>query len=427
MNTSSQQHLFPIILGAMLVLLVGVWGSSEILRTYAQKIKDQHAKASATADFIEAGLRPLLSRGNVETTALTSYFSELKRLARVECALHDGHGSLIASSGANAPSLAMAKGEGGDSVQGSSLTVWRILKIQDGMNTAGVAQGSSSLQEPLRIVAKIDMREFGEWGGGAGDALLIGVALGCCGMVVLALAWSYSIRNRNLQVKLNAAKDREEHIEELSLAAAGLAHETKNPLGIIRGLAQRIAEEDVNPEKVRQMAKDIMEEADITTARLGDFMCYAKIREPELAPIDIQELVQRMRTLVDHDFEEAGVSLEAKADAISILADGEMLSQAMLNLLLNSLRATEKGGKVVLSARKTSHARAAIAVADTGKGIPPELLPNIFKPYMARKAHGYGIGLAIVSKIVERSGWTISVASKVGEGTTITISDISLA
>ncbi len=411
MNISPRQHLFPIFLGAMLILLVGVWGASEILRTYAQRVKNQQRQAVLAADFIEAGIRSLLLKPTHDGASLERYFADLEKRVGVSCALVNGEGVIIFGSPDAPPP---PKEESGISVQGRKAVVWRTLRL------------SGVTIDTMKFMARVDLRKFGKDEADEGDALLIGLFFGCCGMTVLALAWSYSTRNRNLQMRLSTAKEREDHSEELSLAAAGLAHETKNPLGIIRGLAQRIAEGDVDPEKIRGMARDIMEEADITTARLGDFMCYAKIREPEPAPVDIRELVQRMITLVSHEFEDADVALEAKTDDIILLADGEMLSQALMNLLLNSLRATEKGGRVVLSAKKASRSAALIAVSDTGRGIAPELLPNIFKPYMSRKAHGYGIGLAIVSKIVERSGWTIEVVSKIGEGTTITISGVKV-
>ena len=418
MDTTNRQHLFPVVLGAVLIMLMGLWAASELLKAFSQKVKERHGKAYLVADHVEVGLRSLALSPGLGPEDVARYFSDLERLTGARCSLYGKDGSLLASSDPSPQTP--PPGDSGCQAQGGGLIVWRVLRDPPA--------GADPSAWPLRLVARVDASwRTRENSGAEGGSLLLGLVLGCCGMTLLALAWSYSIRNRNLKLKLDAAKEREEHIEELSLAAAGLAHETKNPLGIIRGLAQRVAEEDIAPEEVRDMARDIMEEADITTARLGDFMCYAKIREPEMAPVDTRAVVQRMTALLSRDFDDAGVSLEAKADDIKVLADSEMLSQALMNLLLNSLRATDKGGKVVLSVRKVSHSEAFVSVSDTGRGIPPELLPNIFKPYTARKAHGYGIGLAIVSKIVERSGWTISVESRLGEGTAITIEGVRLA
>lgn len=256
-----------------------------------------------------------------------------------------------------------------------------------------------------------------------GNLLSLFYLMGCVCISLLFLAWSYSIRNRELQDRLQSARDKSEHVDELGLAAAGLAHETKNPLGIIRGLAQNIADNKENSKKTRTMARDIMEETDVTTARLGDFLSYAKIRSPKPVEINTIEYIERIISLVKDDFDNAGVELVTAVETPSIYADQDMLSQILMNLLTNSLRFTDKGGKVSLSVRNKIKT-AELKVEDTGSGIPENILPIIFKPYVTSSAAGYGIGLAIVKRITEQSGWNIKIDSMVKKGTTITISNI---
>ena len=103
-----------------------------------------------------------------------------------------------------------------------------------------------------------------------------------------------------------------------------------------------------------------------------------------------------------------------------------MLQQLLVNLLLNSLHASSPGGGVtVRMARKGK--TAVLTVEDEGSGVSPELLPNIFQPYVSGNARGHGLGLAIVKRFVEEHGWNITVDSQPGRGMAITISGMALS
>jgi signal transduction histidine kinase len=248
--------------------------------------------------------------------------------------------------------------------------------------------------------------------------------LGCSTILLTFISWIYAIRNRELLMRIDSALDKKEQIDELGLAAAGLAHETKNPLGVIRGLAQNIADNSRNDDITRKKACDIMEETDVTTARLGDFLSYARFRSPTPEEISSVEYLERVVSLVEDDFKNAGVELNTEITPLTILADADMLSQVLINLLMNSLKFTGEGGIVTLSFDSTYSKYAKISVSDSGSGIDSKLLPEIFKPYVTKSAGGYGIGLAIVKRIVDQAGWKIDVKSKINNGTVITISRI---
>jgi len=248
----------------------------------------------------------------------------------------------------------------------------------------------------------------------------------CVIVLLFYLLWSGIVKMRELNNRLDSERKRSVYVDELSLAAAGLAHETKNPLGIIRGLAQSIAGDMDNSEKTRNMARDIMEETDVTTARLGDFLSYAKFRSPELIEIDANEYIVRLTELIRDDMSNAGVCLNVDIASVKILADKDMLSQILVNLLTNSLKYCDSGGEIKVILKERRGDTVELSVNDNGFGIPEEVLPNIFKPYFTNSSSGYGIGLAIVKRIVEQSGWLIRVKSKLGKGTTVTIYNIKL-
>ncbi len=240
------------------------------------------------------------------------------------------------------------------------------------------------------------------------------------------IAWVIVIRHRLLAEQLKTERARLAHQEDLGLAATGLAHETKNPLGIISGIAQQIIRNPDEPEQSRVMLEQILNEVDSAAARLGHFMAFARQRKVNMTSLDARRVVAKVVEILQSEFEAVGVRLEMNCSPVRIAADGDMLRQILVNLLLNSLHASSEGGKVTV--RMARHGgRAELVVEDQGSGIPPELVPNIFKPYVAGAPGGHGLGLAIVKRLAEEHGWTIEVDSQLHRGAVVTISGIELS
>jgi len=124
------------------------------------------------------------------------------------------------------------------------------------------------------------------------------------------VAWSMTIRSRLLAEQLETERVRLAHMEELGLAAAGLAHETKNPLGIIRAIAQRLAGRPDEPTGRRVMIEQIIDEVDNASARLGHFMVFARQREIEAMPVDVAKACAKVAEVLQSEFAVAGVTLE---------------------------------------------------------------------------------------------------------------------
>ena len=166
-----------------------------------------------------------------------------------------------------------------------------------------------------------------------------------------------------------------------------------------------------------------MEQADVTTARLGDFLSYARIRRPHPRPISGKSLIERIITLVADDFAGAGVELKSSLEDLCLLADPEMLTQILVNLVTNSLRSCSAADVVTVRLFGSGQS-ATIAVEDSGIGMTASELKQIFKPYFSRHHGGYGIGMAIVKRIVDDSDWDMSVESQPARGARVTISGI---
>ncbi len=237
--------------------------------------------------------------------------------------------------------------------------------------------------------------------------------------------WHMVIRNRVLAEQLKTERAHSAHLEELGLAAAGLAHETKNPLGIISGIAQQIISDPKIPEQSRGLLDAIIDEVDKSASRLGHFMTFARQRKTNAVHVELQQLCAGIAEILQSEFDAAKVMLKVSGPPMTVLADEDMLRQILVNLLLNSLQASSEGGGVEVNLTRRGE-RATLEVADQGCGISPELLPNIFKPYVAGKPDGHGLGLAIVKRFVEDHGWTIDVETQPGRGTVIRISGIMI-
>jgi signal transduction histidine kinase len=242
-------------------------------------------------------------------------------------------------------------------------------------------------------------------------------------IAALTRAWVRDIRGRDLRAALDDERRERSRLAEMSLAAAGLAHETKNPLGLILGLAQRLNADPSTPVAAKQVAEQIMDAADHATARLSDFINFARIPTPQMQDVAAPEVLGRVVAAMKPDFDEAGVRLLLTADELRIRCDPSMLEQVLVNLLLNSLQASSAGTTTSVRLCRQGD-RATLSVADQGRGIPARLLPEIFKPYVSGRPDGHGLGLAIVNRIVEQHAWSITVDSNPGQGTTFTLAGL---
>jgi signal transduction histidine kinase len=243
----------------------------------------------------------------------------------------------------------------------------------------------------------------------------------------LGLAWRNLVKSSELQMRLLRASELTTHLKEMNLAAAGLAHETRNPLNIIRGVAQMIGkQQDASPE-IRRKTRDIIDETDRVTAQLNEFINYSRPREVRRAPIPLGTVIGEVSRALTHDLEENCIRLQLQEDLPVIDADEQLLRQALFNLLINAVQAVGRGGNIEVAAWRNHASGAVLEIRDNGPGVAPEHRAEIFKPYFTTHQKGTGLGLAVVEQIVLAHGWEIECVPNQPRGAIFRISHLRSA
>jgi signal transduction histidine kinase len=242
----------------------------------------------------------------------------------------------------------------------------------------------------------------------------------------VGLAWRNISKTSDLQIRLVRASELNSHLKEMNLAAAGLAHETRNPLNIIRGMAQMISKSDVSTD-LREKSKAIVDETDKVTAQLNEFINYSRPREVRRARVALNAVVTEVVRALNYDIEEKKISVEAKVEPFPIEADEQLLRQALFNLLLNAIQAVGPNGQIQFAAHRNGASEAVLEIRDNGPGVPPEQRQEIFKPYFTTHQKGTGLGLAVVQQIVLAHGWEIECLANEPKGAVFRISHLKPA
>ncbi|HYG22804.1 MAG TPA: ATP-binding protein [Verrucomicrobiae bacterium] len=241
-----------------------------------------------------------------------------------------------------------------------------------------------------------------------------------------ALTWRNLFKSSELQVRLVRASEMNTHLKEMNLAAAGLAHETRNPLNIIRGMAQMISKQQDVSTDTRERSRAIIDETDKVTAQLNEFINYSRPREVRRTPVALQSVQQEVARALNYDIEEKSIRLEVKGEPLTIEADEQMLRQVLFNLVLNAVQALGNGGQIEISSQRQGGSEASLEVRDNGPGVPPERRSEIFKPYFTTHQKGTGLGLAIVQQIVLAHGWEIECLANEPQGAVFRIRHLRL-
>jgi two-component system sensor histidine kinase HydH len=217
---------------------------------------------------------------------------------------------------------------------------------------------------------------------------------------------------------------RQEKLAALGGLAAGVAHEIRNPLSSIKGMATFFQEQFAHNSEAREAAGVMIREVDRLNRVISELLDFARPTDLNRRLSDLPPLINRSIQLIQQDAASQNITIEVHIsdDIRPVNIDPDRLTQCLLNLYLNALQAMSEGGTMTVHCRHEGGGRKVrIAVADTGKGIDAKHLDSIFNPYFTTKNKGTGLGLAIVQKIVEAHQAHLNVESTPGKGTRMMI------
>lgn len=249
-----------------------------------------------------------------------------------------------------------------------------------------------------------------------------------------SLASAFNQMAEALDESLKTIRDQEhELVRKEKLASVGqllaaLAHDIKNPLGVIRSSAQ-LALDEHQPETVkREVAQYVIEETDRLTNRINHFLRFARQKPPEIrsigARVVLEAALQEWRAL-GRGRSDVIEKVHVAPDMPDLMVDPEQIKEALVNLLINAREAMPQGGTLTVSARTDGDggapAMVEIRIVDTGAGISPEHLKQIFDPFFTTKDYGTGLGLTNVKRLVEDNGGQLAVHSTQGQGTEVVL------
>jgi signal transduction histidine kinase len=224
-----------------------------------------------------------------------------------------------------------------------------------------------------------------------------------------------------LEEQLNEAQ----RLASLGKMVAAVSHEIKNPLGIVRSTAEILGNRisKVAPGN-EHLAHIIVEETSRLDGIVREFLDFARPREVKMAPGSLNGVIERLLRFMEPEFKQKSVVVSTRLDdhLPEIFMDSEQIYQVAFNIVFNAIQAMPYGGDIVLQTRMDSEQSLVILeISDTGIGIPPEKIEQIFTPFYTDKNRGTGLGLTIAKNIVEQHQGTITVTSRPDQGSTFSV------
>ncbi len=222
--------------------------------------------------------------------------------------------------------------------------------------------------------------------------------------------------------------ERAERLAAVGELAAAVAHEIRNPLAVLKGAVSLVPARLDDREFLEQFSQVAAAEMDRINGTVESLLRFSRYSQPHLVATDIRQVVERACNLISEYCREMGIDIECSCprDVPPLCCDGDHLTQALLNLLLNGVQAMAAGGVLRVEVTWKPGARPGasyvqIAVADTGAGIPPKLRDHVFDMFFTTKESGTGLGLPLVQRIIYNHQGFVEFESETGKGSTFTV------
>jgi signal transduction histidine kinase len=216
---------------------------------------------------------------------------------------------------------------------------------------------------------------------------------------------------RRLEDQLHQA----ERMAVLGKMIAGISHEIRNPLGIIGSTAQLLHHKMDEGDPKKQLGEIIMQETTRLNSIVTDFLDFARPTTPNYSECRVDMVLKRNLKFLEVELERRDIRVELRfaENGRPVMADGDLLYRAFLNIFVNAMEALEGGGtiRVVTRYRDRQEDTLEVIIADTGSGISKADIGRIFDPFFTTRKTGTGLGLAIVRNIIESHGGTVDIKS----------------
>jgi signal transduction histidine kinase len=224
------------------------------------------------------------------------------------------------------------------------------------------------------------------------------------------------------RLRLKEQLSHAEHLSNLGEMVAGISHEIRNPLGIIRSSAELLKKKVAEIDPSNAIPDIIIEEASRLNSIITDFLNYARPKNPSFMPCRVEEVLEKNIASLSSQIREQGYTIikHYSKNLPEIMADSAMLYQAFLNILINALQSMPSGGKIHVAINSNDSA-VSIAFQDEGDGIPQDLMGKIWDPFFTTKEKGTGLGLRIVKNIIESHAGTIKIENRPDGGAQVTV------
>jgi signal transduction histidine kinase len=227
-------------------------------------------------------------------------------------------------------------------------------------------------------------------------------------------------QNRALEENLHMS----ERLDSMGRVVASIAHEIRNPLGIIRSSAElllrRAGQADPRTSSILQA---IYDEAVRLSQTVNDFLDYARPRQPRQDYVDLVQVLKQVLAFQEGHIERQGVQVDLEfEESLPVKGDKDLLYRALYNLVTNALQAMEGVGGLHVSGRVHGDGHVELALKDSGPGFDPDNLPRILDPFFTTKDSGTGLGLPIVNSIISSHGGSFRLENAAGGGAVARIS-----
>lgn len=281
-----------------------------------------------------------------------------------------------------------------------------------------------AVETPQVIFIAFDVREIDAEQARAQRNMVVMLCAAVLVMVATLLAQFWFRRYQRSRRQLQEATHRREKLVALGHLAAGVAHEIRNPLSSIKGLAKYFAERTPPGGEAYALAQVMAKEADRLNRVVSELLELVRPAHLKWQPVDLNDVIAHSLQLVSQDAAGRAIQLRftPQPSLRRIQADPDRLNQVLLNLYLNAIQAIGRDGLITVAVSDGGDGSVQLSVTDSGKGMTEEQQQAIFTPYFTTKADGTGLGLAVVQNIVEQHGGTIQVESSPGRGATFTLS-----